>query len=50
MNSPSHTLSISPPPSPSELLRYFRAKGKENKALAAPHLSAIFDHFNRVSN
>lgn len=31
-----------------ELLRYFRAKG-DNKAKAAPHLSAIFDHFNRMS-
>lgn len=31
-----------------ELMRYFRAKG-EGKAKAAPHLSAIFDHFNRMS-
>ncbi len=32
-----------------EILRYFSVKGSE-KSKAAPHLSAIFEHFNRVSH
>jgi len=32
----------------SEILRYFTCKG-ENKTKAAPNLTAIFDHFNRMS-
>ena len=33
----------------SEMLRYFKAKGEE-KAKVAPNLTAIFEHFNRVSH
>ena len=32
----------------SEILRHFCSKG-ESKTKAAPNLTAIFDHFNRVS-
>ena len=35
--------------STSEILRYFMSKGAA-KAKAAPNLTAIFDHFNRVSS
>ena len=40
---------ICTPSSHSEILRYFITKGGD-KAKSAPNLTAIFDHFNRVSH